>query len=177
MKNGGLVVFPTTGLYGLGADAMNRHAVERIYRIKKRDFDKPILVLVKDKSTLMRLSREVPESASKMMAAFWPGKLTIILQARPVLPDILTGGTGKIGLRIPRHPVASALVRTFNGPVTGTSANLSGARCRAVEGRGRIDRCRCYSRSTCAFEGRRDFKREPFAGITNSLTIRTNLNM
>ena len=126
LKRGGLVAFPTTGLYGLGADALNPRAVERVFRIKQRDPDKPILVLIKDVSALKGIAIHVPEYASRLMAAFWPGSLTIILEARSMFPEVLNGGTGKIGIRVPKHPVARALVSAFDGPVTGTSANLSG---------------------------------------------------
>jgi len=123
---GGLLAFPTTGLYGLGADALNPKAVEKIFHAKQRDSDKPILVLVKDEFALDKIAAKVPAPAAKMMAAFWPGSLTIILEARSELPAALTGGTGKIGIRVPRHPVAFALVNAFEGPITGTSANISG---------------------------------------------------
>ena len=126
LKAGGLLAFPTTGLYGLGADALNSAAVERIYRIKHRDSSKPILVLVKDATELGKIAAKVPEAAKRMMAAFWPGSLTIILEARSELPVVLTGGTGKIGIRVPKHPVARALVSALDGLLTGTSANLSG---------------------------------------------------
>ena len=126
LKAGRVVVFPTTGLYGLGADALNPQAVERIFHIKQRDLDKPILVLIKNESELKRIATHVPQSASRLMAAFWPGTLTVILEARQTLPYALTGGTGKVGIRVPKHPVALALVSAFDGPVTGTSANLSG---------------------------------------------------
>ena len=126
IKTGGIVAFPTSGLYGLGADALNRLAVERVYRVKQRDFGKPILVLIKDALDLKKVCTQVPELAIRMMAAFWPGRLTIILEARPELPDVLTGGTGKIGIRVPLHSVARALVTALDSPITGTSANLSG---------------------------------------------------
>lgn len=135
LKTGGLLVFPTTGLYGLGADALNPASVEKIFQIKQRDFSKPILVLIKDASELGRIAEKVPGAASALMNAFWPGALTIILEARPELPDVLTGNTGKIGIRVPKHPVASALVSAFDGPLTGTSANLSGqGGCSSVAG-------------------------------------------
>lgn len=126
LKAGGLLAFPTTGLYGLGADALDPRAVERVFRIKQRDLDKPILVLIENESELRRIATHVPQSASRLMAAFWPGALTVILEARQTLPFALTGGTGKIGIRVPKHPVALALVSAFDGPITGTSANLSG---------------------------------------------------
>ena len=126
LKDGGLLAFPTSGLYGLGADALNPEAVEKIFRIKLRDSNKPILVLVKDETELDNIAAKVPASAKKMMAAFWPGALTVILEARPELPQALTAGTGKIGVRVPKHPVAVALVNSLDRPMTGTSANISG---------------------------------------------------
>jgi L-threonylcarbamoyladenylate synthase len=126
IRNSGVIAFPTTGLYGLGADALNAEAVERIFRIKRRPLAKPILVLVKSKADLSTIVREVPPAAFRLMQAFWPGGLTIIFSARDILPKILTGGSGKIGVRMPLHSVARALVFGLNGIITGTSANMSG---------------------------------------------------
>jgi L-threonylcarbamoyladenylate synthase len=128
LRAGGLLAFPTTGLYGLGADALNPRAVEKIFHVKQRDVHKPILVLVKNETELEKIAAKVPVSAVRMMTAFWPGALTIILEARPELPKVLTGGTGRIGIRVPRHPVALALVNAFDRPMTGTSANVSGSK-------------------------------------------------
>jgi L-threonylcarbamoyladenylate synthase len=126
ISKGGVVVFPTSTLYGLGADARNPKAVGRIYQLKGREFNKPILVLVKDSAELHKIVRDVPPTASTLIKAFWPGGLTIVFRAKETLPAILTAHTGKIGVRIPKHPVAHALVRAFNGALTGTSANVSG---------------------------------------------------
>jgi L-threonylcarbamoyladenylate synthase len=123
--NGGVIAFPTSGLYGLGADALNPEAVSRIFRIKRRPLHKPILLLVKDVRDLSRIVREVPPAAEKLMNAFWPGGLTLVFNARDTLPGVLTGRSGKIGVRIPIHPVARALVGRLKSPLTGTSANLS----------------------------------------------------
>jgi L-threonylcarbamoyladenylate synthase len=126
IRKGGVIAFPTTGLYGLGANALNRDAVERIFRIKKRPLHKPILVLIKTEADLSMIVREVSAVASQFIKAFWPGGLTIIFTANDSLPAVLTGGTGKIGVRMPVHPVARALVSGLNGTLTGTSANISG---------------------------------------------------
>ena len=123
---GGAIVFPTSGLYGLGVDALNTEAVARIFRIKRRPLHKPILLLVKDVMELRRIVREVPPAAEKLIKAFWPGGLTLVFNARDTLPGVLTGRTGKIGVRMPLHPVARALVGRLKSPLTGTSANLSG---------------------------------------------------
>ena len=124
---GGVVVFPTTGLYGLGADALNAQAVSKIFAMKGRSEAKPILVLIAGMDMLEPLVSHVPPAARKIMDAFWPGGVTIVLEAAPGLPANLTAGTGKIGVRAPAHPVAAALVRAAGIPITGTSANISGA--------------------------------------------------
>lgn len=122
------MIFPTTGLYGLGTNALAPASVERLYNLKKRAGTKPILVLVDRLSQVDALAREIPASARACMDRFWPGGLTLILPARPGLPKGLTAGSGRIGIRMAAHPVARALIRALGGPVTGTSANLSGRR-------------------------------------------------
>lgn len=125
IRKGGVILFPTRCLYGLGADALNADAVNRIFEIKQRPKQKPILVLIHDQKELEHLVQEVPPAARRMMDAFWPGKITLVFKAKSDLPIALTAGTGKIGVRLCGHPVAAALVRDAGCPVTGTSANLS----------------------------------------------------
>jgi len=119
IKRGGVIVFPTRCLYGLGANAMNPGAVERIIAIKQRPANNPILLLIHSKKQLEML-------VEKIMEAFWPGRVTLVFDARDTLPGLLTAQTGKIGVRLPGHPVAAAILRQVKDPVTGTSANLSG---------------------------------------------------
>jgi L-threonylcarbamoyladenylate synthase len=126
IKQGGVIVFPTRCLYGLGADAMNPDAVERIIEIKQRPQDNPILVLIDSDNQLEMLVEKIPSAADAIMEAFWPGRVTLVFDARDTLPDSLTAQSGKIGVRLPGHPVAAAMVRQVKGPLTGTSANLSG---------------------------------------------------
>jgi L-threonylcarbamoyladenylate synthase len=126
MRNGGVVVFPTRSLYGLGADAFNPRAVAKIFQIKKRPISKPILVLIEDENQLDRLVSNVPPEAKAIMKTCWPGKVTIVFQAKKGLSIDLTAGTKKIGVRLAGHNIASALVKALGGPITGTSANLSG---------------------------------------------------
>ena len=126
IKSGGVVVFPTRCLYGLGAEAFNPGAVERLIKIKQRPQDKPILVLIDSKKQLEILVKNISPGADAVMEAFWPGNVTLVFEARNTLPDQLTAKTGKIGVRLAGHPVAAALVKQVGGPVTGTSANLSG---------------------------------------------------
>jgi len=126
IRSGGIVIFPTRDLYGLAADAFNEDAVGRIFEIKGRGSDKPVLVLAESFLMLSCLARIIPPAAQKIMDNFWPGKITIVFEANDNVSANLTAGTGKIGVRRPGHPVASALVKAVGGPVTGTSANLSG---------------------------------------------------
>ena len=126
LAKGRAVVFPTTGLYGLGANALDPRAVERIFDIKNRPAAMPILVLVSSRREASALVRGILPAAKRLMERFWPGPLTIVMEASSLAPPLLCAGTGKIGVRMDAHPVAMALVRANGGPVTGTSANLSG---------------------------------------------------
>jgi L-threonylcarbamoyladenylate synthase len=126
LENGGVIAFPTGSLYGLGADALNTDAVERVFTIKRRPLDKPLLILVPDRAVVFDLAAEVPPAAERLMDRFWPGQVTIVFKAFPELPSNLIAGTGRIGIRLPGHPVAKALVAAFGRPITGTSANPSG---------------------------------------------------
>ena len=126
IKMGGLVVFPTSSFYGLGAEAFNAEAVARVFRVKKRDPQNPLLILIASLADLAPLVRSIPKTATCLMETFWPGGLTLVFQAAERLPSNLTGYTGKIGIRLGGYPVASSLVQAVGGPITGTSANLSG---------------------------------------------------
>ena len=127
IRNGGVVVFPTRNLYGLGANAFNAKAVSRVFHIKRRPENKAILVLIKDKDKLGRFVEHIPHTASVIMERFWPGRVSIVFKSKEDFPVNLTSGTGKIGIRLPAHNVAFALVNAAGSPITGTSANLSGS--------------------------------------------------
>jgi len=133
------VVFPTLGLYGLGADPFNPAAVQRIFKIKGRAAGKALLVLIADMNALVRVAKPPSAMALSLMNRFWPGKVTFVLSARKELASELTGNSGKIGVRLVAHPVAAALVRTLAAPMTGTSANISGkggcATVQAIDGK------------------------------------------
>jgi L-threonylcarbamoyladenylate synthase len=126
IKQGGVIAFPTRCLYGLGVDAFNPEAVERVISIKQRSEQNPILVLIDSEKQMESLVTQIPPAADTIMEAFWPGRVTLVFEARKSLPDQLTAQTGKIGLRLPGHPAAFSLVKHVKGPLTGTSANLSG---------------------------------------------------
>ena len=134
IKKGDLVVFPTSSFYGLGADALNVRAVDKVFQAKKRDPRKPVLILIASLADLAPLVQSIPPTATPLIEAFWPGDLTLVFHAADILPSNLSGHTGKIGIRLAGHPVASALVKAVGSPITGTSANLSGkGACTAVE--------------------------------------------
>lgn len=134
VRAGGVIAFPTRCLYGLGADAFNAEAVERIFRIKQRPLHNPILILIDRPDRLDRLVSEVSPAADRIKDHFWPGRITLVFRAGEAIPPYLTAGSGKIGIRLPGHPVAAALVNALQTPLTGTSANLSGRPgCRRIE--------------------------------------------
>jgi L-threonylcarbamoyladenylate synthase len=126
LASGGIIAYPTETFYGLGADATNPKAIEKIFDIKGRDFKNPISLIIGESNDIYPLVKDVPDSAKKLMAAFWPGALTIVFSASDKVSPMLTAGSGKIGLRISSHPLALKIVQKLKKPLTATSANLSG---------------------------------------------------
>ena len=126
LNRGDVIVFPTETLYGMGADALNFTAVEKVFRLKGRDPNSPFPVLVSDQSMLDTLVVEISPLAAKLMARFWPGPLTLVLPGRHDLPLPLMNSAGGIGVRISSQPIATELVRLLGRPITATSANPSG---------------------------------------------------
>jgi len=126
LRAGELVAFPTETVYGLGADAANPVAVAKIFAAKSRPADHPLIVHLPDTSALDAWAREVPEAARKLAAAFWPGPLTLILKRQPHVLDAVTGGQDTVGLRVPNHSLALALLHEFNGGIAAPSANRYG---------------------------------------------------
>jgi L-threonylcarbamoyladenylate synthase len=123
---GGVVAYPTETVYGLGADAMNREAVDKLIAIKGRDPGRPLSVLVANNLEAGMLARRITKTAALLMDHFWPGPLTLVVQASKRIDSELLGGGATIGLRLSPHPV-SRLLRLFSErPITATSANLSG---------------------------------------------------
>ncbi len=126
LRAGALVAFPTETVYGLGADADNPQAVRRVFAAKNRPADHPVIVHLYDTSQLAQWTRAVPPSATKLALAFWPGPLTLILPRAPRVADIVTGGQDSVGLRVPSHPVARALLEAFGAAIAAPSANRFG---------------------------------------------------
>ena len=125
LRSGQLVAFPTETVYGLGADALNTEAVLSVFTAKGRPADNPLIVHIYDRSQLEGLCI-VPDKALPLMDAFWPGPLTILFEKLPAVPDVVTAGLPTVAIRMPSHPVASAMLRTCNLPVAAPSANSSG---------------------------------------------------
>lgn len=129
LESGGLVAFPTETVYGLGADAENPEAVARIYAAKGRPANHPVIVHLAPEADIAYWATEIPEQAHRLIAAFWPGPLTLILKRATHIPDAVSGGQDSIGLRCPSHPVAQALLRAFKkgkGGIAAPSANKFG---------------------------------------------------
>jgi L-threonylcarbamoyladenylate synthase len=126
LKGGGVIVFPTETLYGLGADALNNAAVEKVFQLKGRDPRSPIPVLVADQEMLHTLVAQVPATAQKLIDRYWPGPLTLVLPGQKNIPKPLCNPAGGVGVRISSQPIATLLVNELGRPLTATSANPSG---------------------------------------------------
>jgi L-threonylcarbamoyladenylate synthase len=126
LREGGLIGYPTETVYGLGADAYNEEALKRLFKIKGREVGKPISILIGNMEMLEEVTSRIPPLAMRLIRGHWPGALTIIFEASRTCPPILTGDRGKIGVRMSPHPIAQKLLEAFKGPITSTSANLSG---------------------------------------------------
>jgi len=127
LRAGGLVAFPTETVYGLGANALDAAAVARIYAAKGRPSYNPLIVHVRDASAVDSVAREWPDAAAQLARAFWPGPLTIVLRKREHVPDAVTAGLDTVGVRVPSHPIAHALLSTADVPIAAPSANRSTA--------------------------------------------------
>lgn len=126
LRQGSLVAFPTETVYGLGANALDPAAVDRLYQAKGRPPFNPLIVHVPDVETARRLAADWPEAADRLAKRWWPGPLTLVLPKRPIVPDIVTAGLPTVALRVPDHPVALALLRAAGTPLAAPSANRSG---------------------------------------------------
>ena len=126
LLQGGLVACSTESFYGLAVDAANEEAIRRLFALKKRGAEHPILLLMPSVELLSEYVIRVPPVAHQLINEFWPGGLTLLFEASERISPLLTAGTGKIGLRLSNHPLATALARAIEAPVTGTSANISG---------------------------------------------------
>jgi len=126
LRAGGLVAFPTETVYGLGADASNAQAVARLYAVKRRPADHPVIVHFDGAERAFTWARDVPESARTLARRFWPGPLTLILKRSALAKDFITGAQDNVGVRVPAHPVAHELLVAFGGGIAAPSANRFG---------------------------------------------------
>ncbi|WP_235899302.1 L-threonylcarbamoyladenylate synthase [Suipraeoptans intestinalis] len=126
LREGGLVAFPTETVYGLGADALNEKAAEKIYAAKGRPSDNPLIVHIAEKEALDRIAKEISAEATKVIEKYWPGPLTLIFEKTDAVPEGTTGGLDTVAVRMPSHALARALIREGGGYVAAPSANTSG---------------------------------------------------
>jgi L-threonylcarbamoyladenylate synthase len=130
LLKGDLVAFPTETVYGLGADVTNRDAIARIYKVKGRPVGHPLIVHISSMDNLDKLARDIPEYALKLAKAFWPGPMTLILPRTDLAKDFITGGQDNVGIRVPSHSLAIALLKEFEDQgglgVAAPSANRFG---------------------------------------------------
>jgi len=135
LNQNGVMAVPTETFFGLAVNPFQEEALNRLFALKDRALEKPVLVLVDGPEMLHQIVREVPGPARRLMDKFWPGPLTLIFPSQPQLPRLLTGGTGTIGVRQPRQALTCRLITALGQPITGTSANRTGRppHLRAVE--------------------------------------------
>jgi L-threonylcarbamoyladenylate synthase len=126
LRDGGLVAFPTETVYGLGANALSAEAVEKIFVAKRRPHWDPLIVHIADRGQLPQVAAAGSRLAEDLMDGFWPGPLTLLLPKTPAIPDSVTAGRPLVGVRVPAHPVAQALLRAANVPIAAPSANTFG---------------------------------------------------
>jgi len=126
IQAGGVIVYPTETLYGIGANAWDGVAIAKVRAIKRREGQKPILVIINNEDQLASLTSQVTDEARLLMSRFWPGPLTMVFKATKQVPDLLSQGSGTIGVRIPSSPICLRLLALCGCPLTSTSANLSG---------------------------------------------------
>lgn len=126
IKKGKTIVFPTDTVFGLGTNGLDANAIKKIYKIKNRPLNKPMNLIVQDIDMVKSITKNISKEELKIMEAFLPGPLTIILNKKQIVPDILTNNKGTVGIRIPENKVLQKLIKYCGVPLVGTSANISG---------------------------------------------------
>jgi L-threonylcarbamoyladenylate synthase len=126
LKNGGLVAIPTETVYGLGASALNEAALKKIFEVKGRPADNPLIIHVSSSDELEKWCRNIPAAAYRLAEVFWPGPLTLLLEKKPVIPSLVTAGLNTVAVRCPRHPLTLELIKQSGVPIAAPSANISG---------------------------------------------------
>ncbi|MEM3007436.1 MAG: L-threonylcarbamoyladenylate synthase [Candidatus Nitrosotenuis sp.] len=126
IRRGKLVAFPTETVYGLGANALNSAAVKKIFKVKGRPADNPLIIHIYDKDDILFLAKDVPRIAQKLVDIFWPGPLTIVLKKSEIVPKMVTGGLNTVAIRMPENRIAQLLIKEAGVPIAAPSANLAG---------------------------------------------------
>ena len=126
IKKGGLVAFPTETVYGLGANALDKKAVRKIFKVRKRPIDNPIIIHIADVKELSKLARNISKEVKILAKKFWPGPLTLILFKKKIVPDEITAGADTVAIRMPKNKIALELIRVSKVPIAAPSANLAG---------------------------------------------------
>lgn len=126
IKKGGIVIFPTETVYGIGTNGLDENAIKKLYEVKQRPLNKPISLLVNNIEMVEKIAKNITEVEYKLMERFFPGPLTIILEKRDIVPDILTSNTNTIGIRMPSGEIAKKLIEFAGVPIATSSSNISG---------------------------------------------------
>lgn len=126
LQSGEIIAIPTTTVYGLAANAFDIHALKRLFAIKKRPYSKPFVIQTHSLEQVRHLVKDIPPKAQKLMQAFWPGPLTLVLEKKPCVPDLVTAASSTVGIRIPSHSITLQLLQSIAFPLAVPSANLSG---------------------------------------------------
>lgn len=126
LRSGGIVAFPTETVYGLGANALNATAVAKIFAAKERPMFDPLIIHVHTMDQLSLIADNIPQQADVLIKQFWPGPLTIVVRKKQHIPDIVTAGLPNVGIRMPNHPIALALIKESGVPIATPSANKFG---------------------------------------------------
>ena len=126
IKKGKVAIFPTETVYGIGTNGLDQKAIEKLYEVKFRPFNKPITLLVSDMEMIKKVARDITDMEYKLMEAFFPGPFTIILKKKDIVPNILTANGDTVGIRMPDSEIARKIVEYAGVPVATTSANISG---------------------------------------------------
>ena len=126
LQRGGIVAFPTETVYGLGADALNEAAVQKVFQAKGRPSDNPLIVHIAEAAHVLLFASEFPEKGKQLAKYFWPGPMTLVVKRNSRVPNIVTANLETVAVRVPNHPVTLALLKEFNSGIVGPSANTSG---------------------------------------------------
>ncbi|MFA5104292.1 MAG: L-threonylcarbamoyladenylate synthase [Candidatus Margulisiibacteriota bacterium] len=126
LRSGGVIIFPTETVYGIGADFKNKKAVKKIFKLKKRSLSQPLQLLVSDIKQAKKLSKKLSPKVLKIMKNNWPGPLTVVVKKNKNVPNYVTGVKDTVGLRMPDHLLILEIIKTLGHPISASSANISG---------------------------------------------------